>query len=62
MIVALRPIVDIPQDVYERLVDIHNSLRGHVGFKLCNRRPKKLRQQRLKHNLEPEDMISFGLL
>ncbi len=40
MIVALRPIVDIPQDVYERLVDIHNSLRGHVGFKLCNRRPK----------------------
>jgi hypothetical protein len=31
IIVALRPVMDLSQDVDERLTDIHNSLRGHVG-------------------------------
>ena len=57
MIVALRPVMDLPQDVYDRLTDIHNSLRGHVGLKLCRRRLEKIRQQNIKMNLEPEDMI-----
>jgi len=32
-IVALRPVLDLPQDIYNRLSDIHDSLRGHVGLK-----------------------------
>ena len=48
-IVALRPVMDLLQDVYDRLTDIHNSLRGHVGLKLCKRR--------LKDNLEPDAVI-----
>ena len=53
VIVALRPVMDLPQDVYDRLTDIHNSLRGHVGLKLC----KKIRKQRVEGNLEPDAVI-----
>ena len=57
-IVALRPVMDLPQDVYERLTAILNSLRVHIGLKLCMRRLlKTIRKQRVKDNLEPEDMI-----
>jgi len=36
-IVTLRPVMDLPQDVYDRLIDIHNSLRGRVGLRLCKK-------------------------
>ena len=49
--------MDLPQDVYERLTDIHNSLRGHVGLNLCKRRLKTIRKHRVKDNLEQEEMI-----
>jgi hypothetical protein len=47
-LVSLRPVLDLLQDVYERLTDIYNSLRGHVGLKLCKRRLKKISKQRVK--------------
>ena len=56
-IVALRPVMNLPQDVYDRIADIHNSLRGHVGLKLCKRRFKMVRKQRIKTGLTPEDAI-----
>ena len=56
-IVALRPVRNLPQDVYDRIADIHNSLRGHVGLKLCRRRFKMIRKQRIKAGLPPEDAI-----
>ena len=56
-IVALRPIMNLPQDVYDRIAEIHNSLRGHVGLKLCRRRFKMIRKQRIKAGLPPEDAI-----
>ena len=49
--------MDLPQDIYDRLADIHNSLRGHVGLKLCKRRLNKIRKQRVKDGLAPEDAI-----
>ena len=49
-IVALCPVMDLPQEVYDRLTDIHNSLRGHVGL-------KKIRKQRVEDNLEPDAVI-----
>ena len=49
--------MDLPQDVYDRLTDIHNSLRGHVGLKLCKRRLKRIRKQRVEDNLEPDAVI-----
>ena len=39
------------------IADIHNSLRGHVGLKLCKRRFKMIRKQRIKAGLPPEDAI-----
>jgi transposase InsO family protein len=56
-IVALRPVMNLPQDVYDRIADIHNSIRGHVGLKLCKRRFRKINKQRVQSNLEPEDEI-----
>jgi hypothetical protein len=35
MIVALRPAIEIPPEIYERLTEVHNSNRGHGGLKLC---------------------------
>ena len=49
--------MDLPQEVCERLTDIHNSLRGHVGLKLCKRRFKEINKQRVKNNLELEESI-----
>ena len=57
MIVALRPVMDLPQDVYDTLTDVHNSLRGHVGVKLFRRRLEKSRKQHIKMDLEPADTI-----
>jgi len=56
-IVALRPVMNLPQDVYDRIADIHNSLRGHVGLKLCKLRFKEILEQRIKDVLVPEDAI-----
>ena len=56
-IVALRPVMNLPQNVYDRVADIHNSLRGHVGLKLCKHRFEEIREQRLKDGLAPEDAI-----
>ena len=56
-IVALRPVKNLPQDVYGRIADIHNSFRGHVGLKLCKRRFRMINRQRVKNNLEPEETI-----
>ncbi len=56
-IVALRPVMNLPQDVYDRIADIHNSNRGHVGLKLCKRRFRKINKQRVQNNLEPEEQI-----
>ena len=33
-IVALRPVIKIPQDIYDRLFKIHNSHIGHSGLKV----------------------------
>ena len=49
--------MNLPQDVHDRIADIHNSLRGHVGLKLCKRRFKMIRKQRIKDGLPPEDAI-----
>ena len=49
--------MNLPNDVYNRLTDIYNSLRGHVGLKLCKRRLKVIRKQRVKDDLAPEDVI-----
>jgi hypothetical protein len=56
-IVALRLVINLPQDVYDRIADIHNSLRGHVGLKLCKRRFRMINKQRAENNLEPDDVI-----
>ena len=56
-IIVLRPVMNLPQDVYGRLADIHNSLRGHVGLKLCKLRFKEIHEQRIKDGLAPEDAI-----
>ena len=52
-IVALRPVMNLPQDVYDRIAAIHTSIRGHVGLKLCKRRFRMINKQRFKNNLEP---------
>jgi len=49
--------MNLPQDVYDRIADIHNSLRGHIGLKLCKHRFKEIREQRIKDGLAPEDAI-----
>jgi regulator of PEP synthase PpsR (kinase-PPPase family) len=54
--------MDLPQDVYERLADNHNSLRGHVGLKFFKRRLKAIRKHRVKDNLKPDDMISDRMI
>jgi hypothetical protein len=56
-IVALRPVMNLPQDIYDRIADIHNSLRGHVGLKLCKRRFKMINKHRIKAGLPSEDAI-----
>ncbi len=56
-IVAHCPVMNLPQDVYDRIADIHNSIRGHVGLKLCKRRFRKNNKQRVQNNLEPEEQI-----
>ena len=56
-IVTLRPVMNLPQDVYDRIADIHNSIRGHVGLKLCKRRFRMINIHRVKNNLEPEETI-----
>jgi hypothetical protein len=33
MIVALRPAVEIPPEIYERLTEVHNSNRGYLQDK-----------------------------
>ncbi len=40
MIVALRPAVEKPSKIYERLTEVHNSNRGHAGLKLSKHRLK----------------------
>ena len=49
--------MNLPQDVYDRIADIHNSLRGNVGLKLCKLRFKEIHEQRIKDGLAPEDAI-----
>ena len=49
--------MDLHQEVYDRLTDIQNSLRGHVGLKLYKRRQKKIRKQRVEDNLKPDAVI-----
>ena len=56
--ITTNTIVDrIPQDVYDSIAGIHNSLRGHVGLKLCKHRFKMIRKQRITAGLPPEDAI-----
>ena len=62
-ILVLHPVMDLPEDIYDRLSDVHNSLRGHVGFKLGKRRFNKIRKQRIKaglalQNAVPDRMIN----
>jgi len=52
-IVALRSVMNLPQDIYDRIANIHNSLRGHVRLKLCRHRFKMNRKQRIKPGLPP---------
>ena len=47
--------MNLPQDVYERIADIHNSIRGHVGLKLYKHRFRMIKI--VKNNLEPEETI-----
>ena len=62
MIVALRTVVEIPSDFYDRLSTIHNSIRGHGGLKLCKKRLKKIHKRRLKMNLEPAITIPYRMI
>jgi len=65
MIVALRPAVEIPPEIYERLTEVHNSNRGHGRLKLCNHRLKeiqKLQRDRLDMHLPPQDKISTRMI
>ena len=52
----------LPQDVYDKIADIHNSLRGHVGLKLYKYRFKEIREQRIKDGLAPEDAIPDSMI
>jgi hypothetical protein len=49
--------MNLPQDVYDRISDIHNSLRGHVGLKLCKRRFRMINKHRIKAGIPPEETI-----
>jgi transposase InsO family protein len=62
MIVALRPAIDIPPEIYERLTEVHNSNRGHGGLKLCKHRLKGIQQLRLDRHLPPQDKISTRMI
>jgi len=60
LIVALRPVMNLPQDVYDRIASIHNSLRGHVGLKLCKHRFKEIHEHvagKEEHQFVPDDGI-----
>jgi hypothetical protein len=49
--------MNLPQAVYDRIADIHNSIRGHVGLKSFKRRFRMINKQRVFDNLEPEEQI-----
>ena len=50
-IVALRPVIEIPQDTYDRLSGIHISHIGHAGLKVCKERLCRIHKRRFKHRL-----------
>ena len=50
-------LMNLPQDVYNRIADLHNSIRGRGGLKLCKRRFRMINKQHVKNNLEPEEKI-----
>ena len=52
-IVALRPVIEIPQNIYDRLSQIHNSHIGHAGLKVCKKRLLRIHIKRLKRRQEP---------
>ena len=56
-IVALRPVIEIPQDIYDRLSKIHNSHIGHAGLKVCKKRLNRIHIRRRKRRQEPEAKI-----
>ena len=56
-IVALRPVIEIPQDIYDRLSSLHNSHIGHAGLKVCKKRLRRIHIRRRKRHLEPEAKI-----
>ena len=62
MIVALRPAVEIPPEIYERLTEVHNSNRGHVGLKLSKSRLKEIQKLRLDMHFPPQDKISTRMI
>ena len=57
MIVAVRPAIEIPPDIFERLTVIHNSHRGHGWLQLCKHRLKDIHKKCYKINLPPLDAI-----
>ena len=62
MIVALRPALEIPPEINERLTEVHNSNRGHGGLKLCKHRLKEIQQLRLDMHFPPQDKISTRII
>ena len=52
--IVARPVIEVPQDIYDRLCRIHNSHIGHAELKVCKRRPRRIHKRRLKRHLEPE--------
>ena len=61
-IVALRPVIEIPQDIYDRLSRIHNSHMGHAGLKVCKTRLRRIHIRRRKRRQEPEAKVSDRMI
>jgi hypothetical protein len=62
MTVALRPAIEIPPEIYERLTEVHNSNTGHGGLKLCKHRLKEIQKLRLDMHLPQQDKISTRMI
>jgi hypothetical protein len=56
MIIALRPVMQLPPDIRDRLTSFYNSKVGHWGLDICKRR---IREQ---HRLQGERDITDRMI
>ena len=50
-------VIEVPQDIYDRLSKIHNSHIGHAGLKVCKKPLLRIHIRRKKRRQEPEAKI-----